>query len=552
MCRLSKGRPFNHRGGLSSASPASILYRKVPGILAALLVLAGTAAAAPERVLHRPSENSHDILDPQLTISSEAVSIDRDLFTGLMALDNHRHLIPGVAQGWDISIDGLVWTFHLRPGLKWSNGDPLTAADFVYSFRRLVDPKTGAYNPSDLDQVSNALAIRSGKESDTSRLGVVAVDPVTLRITLVEPRAAFRNLLADPQLMPLHRATVERWGDAWTRPEHIVSNGPYVMKSWVPKGEVTLLRNPNFYDASTVRIGEVEWHEAVDHAASIDLFRKGALDFVEIGNDDLTWARQTVPDQLHSALADEVYFLFFNMVKGPLAKDVRLREAINLAIDRDLLVSSVDPHGERPAYSLVSPLVTNYSAPEMPFKATPMPSRLEHAAALVRDAGYTPAAPLKLTLIHASGEATTRVLAAIADMLRPLGIDLSIERVEWQELGERERSRSFDLGWLSELAEYDDYELMLQDFWTGSNAYNFSGYANPKYDALFRNVMTEMDPAKRSAEAAAAERLVLADFPLAPIYFNARNRVVSPSLQNFPDEIHYPQSRYLAFKDPPK
>jgi oligopeptide transport system substrate-binding protein len=520
--------------------------------LAALAALPAVAAAAPaaDSVLRRPMLEISDILDPQKTASASSIAIDRDMFTGLLALDNHRRLVPGVAESWDISIDGKVWTFHLRPGVKWSDGEPLTAEDFVYSFRRLVDPKTGAYDASDLDQVENALAIRSGKEPDLAKLGVVAVDPSTVRITLVEPRAAFRNLLVHPQLFPLHRASVEKWGAEWTRPEHIVSNGPYVMKGWVPKGDVALVRNPNFYDSGAVHIGEVRWVDVYDHAAAIKKFRAGELDFVDIGVEDLDWFRQNVPDQLHSALTDEIYFLFFNMAKGPLARDARVREAINLAVDRDFLVTRVDPHGEKPAYGLESALVSNYTPQSMPFRDKPMPERLERARQLIREAGYGPDKPLKLTVIYASPEPSGKLLRAVGDMVRPLGIELAFEQVAWQELGNRKNRREFEIGWMAEVSEYDDYESLLLNFWSGSNYFNFTGYANPKYDEVFRHVLTEMDGAMRRAYAEEAERVMLADYPFAPIYFNVRNRVVAPRLRNLPDEVRYPQSRYLVLKDP--
>ncbi|HLY58752.1 MAG TPA: peptide ABC transporter substrate-binding protein [Stellaceae bacterium] len=519
-------------------------------IAVAVLTGARDPAAATEQILRRPTESTHDTLDPQKTSSGESIAIDRDLFTGLLALDNHRRLIPGVAESWDISLDGKVWTFHLRPALKWSNGDPLTAADFVYTFRRLVDPRTHAFNPADLDQIDNAAEIESGKEKDLTKLGVAAVDATTLRVSLVEPRAAFRFLLADSQLFPLHQATVDRWGDEWTKPEHIVSNGPYLMKSMVPGTEYVLVRNPNFYDSAAVRIGEVHWINATDHDAAIQRFRAGQLDFIDVTVSDLPWVRQTMPDQLHSALADEVYFLFFNMAKGPVAKDARVRQAINLAIDRDTLIEQVDPHGEKPAYGLESPLVGNYTPQSMSFHDTPMAERLDKARALLKDAGVGPDKPLRLTVTYASGQTTRDMLLAIAAMLHPLGVELVPQRMDWPEFTRRKNERALEVGWMAELAEYDDVETLLQDFWSGSGYFNFTGYSNPKYDAVFRHVMTEMDGVKRRSFAEEAERTMLADYPFVPIYFNVRNRVVSSRLQNFPDEVHFPQSRYLSFKDP--
>jgi oligopeptide transport system substrate-binding protein len=521
----------------------------LPLLLAAAPSIVTPVLAATPQVLHRPSEAEPETLDPQKTTSDEPIAITRDMFTGLLTLDNHRHPIPGVAESWDVSPDGKIWIFHLRHGLKWSNGDKLTAEDFVYSFRRLADPATAASDTSDLDQVENALAIIAGTEKDLTKLGVTAIDPVTLRLTLIQPRPALKFLLTDPTLFPLHKATIEKWGKDWVQPAHIVSNGPFHMKAWTPQSDIVLEKNPNFYDADTVKLTEVHWLDSEDPEAELRRYRAGELDFVGLTRNNLPWAKREMADQLHTAAGDSIRFLFFNMTKGPLSQDLRLREAINLAVDRETEVTKVDPRGQEPAYSLVSPLVSDYTPQTMAFKDMSMPDRLARAKELLTAAGYGPENPLKLTVSYMTDPISRANLLAIGQMLSRVGVALTLDNMEWQVLVSRTNQRDFELGYMSAEGPYDDFESALGNYWTGSGTFNFAGYSSKEFDAPYEQVMVELDPAKRRALAEQAERVLVHDFPFAPLEFGIHNRLVNPKLEGLADEITYPQSRYMYFKD---
>jgi oligopeptide transport system substrate-binding protein len=526
--------------------------RLAAGLIAALLstaTLSTTTVAQADQVLHRTLTAEPDSLDPDKTNAADSIAIDHDLFVGLATLDQHARPVPGAAEHWDISPDGLTWTFHLRHDGKWSNGEPVTSADFLYSFRRLVDPKTAAEDPSDLKQVVNYQAIVSGKEKDLTKLGVEAPDPYTFVMHLAEPRIALPFLLTDPQLGPLHKASMERWGEQWTQPGHLVSNGPFTMRAWTPQSEVVLAKNPNFFGADTVKLDEVHWMVAENTDAALTRYRAGEIDFVSLTRVHLPWAKQNLPDQFRSAPDNLAYLLFFNMVKGPLAQDIRLCQAINLAIDRETIVGKLDPRGEPPAYGMIPLAVSNYTAQSMPFKGTPMADRLKQAKDLMAAAGYGPGHPLKLTLIYTTDESNRQILLAVSAMLKPIGIDLDLENSEWQVFVSNMNQRNYDVGLYAMLGTYDDYESGLDNWRSDAGFINPSGYANPKFDDLFHRGVTAKDMATRRDLMQQAEKVLLDDYPVAPLEFGQRNVLVNPKLEGYVTEIIDNQSRYLSFKN---
>ena len=520
--------------------------RLAAGLIAALL--ATTAAAQADQVLHRYDSAEPDSLDPQKTNAADSLSLDRDMYIGLATLDPHGKPVPGAAESWDIAPDGKTWTFHLRHDDKWSTGEPVTSADFLYSFRRLVDPKTAAEDPSDLKQVVNYQAIVSGEEKDLTKLGVEAPDPYTLVLHLTEPRIALPFILTDMQLAPLHRASIEQWGDQWTQPGHIVSNGPFMMKSWVPQSEIVLAKNPNFFDAKDVKLDAVHWIVTENLEAGLTRYRAGELDFVALTRTHLPWARENLPDQLHSAPVNLTTIAFFNMVKGPLAQDIRVREAFNLAIDRDVLVSKIDPRGEPPAYGMVPPVISDYTAQSMAFRGTPMADRLKQAKTLMAAAGYGPDHPLSLTTIYTTDESSRQLLLAISAMLKPVGIDLKLQNSEWQVFVSNMNQRNYDVGFFVLLGTYDDYENGLDNWRSDAGAANPAGYANPKFDDLFHRGGTATSMATRRDLMQQAEKVMLDDYPIAPLEFGQRNVLVSPRIEGYVTDVIDNQSRYLSVK----
>jgi oligopeptide transport system substrate-binding protein len=520
-----------------------------PSILAAGLAFAALIGSAQAgTILNRPTEGEPESLDPQKIVSAYPIGITRDMYVGLLTLTNDGKPAPGVAERWEISPDGKSWTFHLRPDTKWSNGDPVTAEDFLYSFRRLVDPKTAAADPSDLKQLVNYDAILSGKEKDLTKLGVDAPDKYTLHLTLTEPRLALKFLLTDPQLYPLHRASVEKWGNEWTRPGHVVTNGPYVMKDWVPQDQIILARNPTYFDAASVKIDEVHWLITSEFDAALKRYRAGELDWVEVRRSHYAWAKANMADQLHHAPDNSFSFMNINMTKGPLAGDIRLREALNLAIDRDTLVKKVTPLDQETAYSINPPVISDYTAPTMPLKEMTQDERTKKAKELVAAAGYGPDHLLKVTVSYPTEENTRQILLAIRQMLLPIGIELTLSNMEWQAYVGVVNERNFDVGFMGLAGAYDDYENGLDNFRSDAGESNVDGYSSKVFDDLYHRGGTATDIDTRRQLMEQAERQVLADYVLVPIYYGVLNRLVNPRLEGVLDATRIPQSRFLSFK----
>jgi oligopeptide transport system substrate-binding protein len=512
-----------------------------------LVLLSGAAEAA--QVLHRPNDGEPDTLDAQKSTGAYALAIDRDMFIGLVTLSPHGEAVPGVATDWTVSADKKVWTFHLRHDAKWSNGDPLTSADFIYSFRRLVDPKTAAADYSDLKQVVNAEEIVSGKEKDLTKLGITAPDPYTLVMTLKEPRLILPLALTGGMDFPVHKATIEKWGDTWTQPGHIVSNGPYVMKSWTPQSEIVLEKNPQFWDAASVKIDEVHWLNAEERETALRRYLGGELDWVQLNRNTLKAAREARPEEFHRADDNSYAFIMFNMTRGAWSKDRRIREAMSIAIDRNILVEKINPLGEKPAYSVTPPVISNYTPQDYAWKNEPMPDRLKRAKALMAEAGYSPDHPLAITISYPTQESTRQILLAIRAMWQPLGVTLELQNMEWQVFVGQVNTRNFDIGTMSLTGTYDDYESGLDNYRSDAGEYNMCAYSNPKFDELFHRGQTATDMATRRTSIEEAERVMLDDYPLIPLYMGILNKLVNPKLRGFVDSNDLPQSRYLSFAD---
>ncbi|MGB8840973.1 MAG: peptide ABC transporter substrate-binding protein [Aliidongia sp.] len=515
----------------------------------AVLALFWVIAPATAAVLHRYSLDEPDTLDPQKSVLDASIAIAGDLFAGLVTLSEQGRPVPGIATHWEMSDDGLVWTFHLRPDAHWSNGEPVTAEDFVYSFRRLVDPRTAAADTSALDHVVNAKEITAGRERDLTKLGVEAPDPLTLRLHLIEPQPILLLHMTDNYVLPLHRATLEKWGNDWTKPEHLVGNGPFVLKSWTPQSAIVLAKNQTFFDAATVRLDEVHWLIAPDDAASLRRYQAGELDLARLDRIGLSWAHENRPAEVRTAPAFGILYMFFNMTRGPWATDRRIREALNLALDRDALVTKVDQRGEPAAYGLVPVAISNYMAQSYDWRDQSAADRLARAKALLAEAGYGRDHHLALTVSYPTDETFRHLALAVRSMWQPLGVDLDLKNSEGQVWIQAMESRDYDIGFAAQNFPYDDAEPFLDVFRSDAHALNLQSYANAEFDAVLHRASTALDPAVRRELLEAAERTALADYPAVPLEMLVRNAVVSPKLLGIDMRVPYSPSRYMHFEE---
>ncbi|WP_374655876.1 peptide ABC transporter substrate-binding protein [Dongia sp.] len=498
----------------------------LPAMTAAAL-LTSTALAQAEMVFHRGNGAEPETINPHKSTGVTEANIEADIFEGLTTYAPNGDIIPGAAESWEISDDGKTYTFHLRQNAKWSNGDPVTAADFVFGFQDAVNPETAADYAPILDVIVNAVAIRKGEEKDFSKLGAEAVDDHTLKISLTGPTPYFLGLLRHPISYPVHKATVEKFKDDWTKPGNIVSNGAYQLTEWTPQASLTYVKNPNYWDATNVKIDKVVMYPTEDLAEELKRFKAGEL------HATYDAPSEQIPD-LEANFADEfkntpylgTYYYVVNLTREPLGAQPELRKALSLAVNREVLVSKITQGGEAPAYSWVPPM-TDYKQAFVDFKDMPQAQRLEEAKALLAKHGYTKENPLKVELLYNTSENHKKIAVAVQSMWKQVGVDATLRNEEWKVYLETRDKKQFDVARAAWIADYDDPINFLDMFLSDAGERNDAGYNNEKYDELVKATATETDPAKRMQMFHDAEQAFLNDNPMLPIYHYTSQHMVS-------------------------
>lgn len=501
-------------------------------------------------VLRRGNGPEPEALNPQNTRTDAAFNIARDLFEGLTSHDPDGKIVPGVAESWQVSEDGLTYTFALRQDARWSNGDPLTAEDFVYSFRRLVDPATGAYYAASLSPVVNADAIIAGNLPPED-LGVEAAGPHSLIIYLRSPTPYILDLCTHPSLFPVHRASLETHGDAYGRPGNLVSNGAFVASEWVLGSFVSAVRNTEYWGNAANAIDKVIFYNTVDTSAELQRYRAGELDFTgSIPLPQFDWIKQNLGKELHISPYLTTYYYGLNLTRPPFASNPKLRQALAMAVDREILTEHITGTGELPAYGWVPP-GTNYYTPQSFAWANLSPqARIAEAQRLYAEAGYSREQPLRAELRYNTADLHRRVAVAVAEMWKEhLGVELTLVNEEFrvmiQNIREKQVTEIFRSSWIG---DYND-AFTFSQFLHSNFGLNLVGYTNPKYDALLEQAGAETDLRRRRALLEEAERLMLADTPLIPLYFHVSRHLVKPYVRGWRDNImniHY--SRHLSLQ----
>ncbi len=425
----------------------------------------------------------------------------------------------------------------------------MTADDFVYGFHRAVDPATACPSVAALLPILNAGEISSGREKDLSKLGMTALDPQTLRITLARPTPWLLDLLTDQTAMPVPRQAIEKWGDRWTQPEHMVTNGPFTLKKWVPLDEIDLMRNPHFHDAAAVKIDEVDDVLADDSSAALKRYETGELDVIRVpGKEDLPRLKQERPEELRSDPMLSTSAFVFNM-DGPLGADPRIRQALSMVIDREVLENKVARRGQIPAYSYIPPGIPNYSMQRPDWADRPMSERIAMAKKLLAEAG-TPV-PVKIHLLSPKLDFVQLYTRAIIAMWHTaLGIEAEEEAMETRIYSGRLTHRDFEIAFIQWNGSYPDAQDMLSDLGTVGGGYNVGNYRNPKYDSLLDQSSSAASPAERTTMLQSAEKLMLQDQPVIPFNFVVAQRLVNRrvrGIENSAIGIH--PSRFLSIAE---
>ncbi|MBT8081637.1 MAG: peptide ABC transporter substrate-binding protein [Gammaproteobacteria bacterium] len=518
--------------------------------LSLLISCSGGADRAAENTLHRGLQVGPETLDPHRSRSTEAGEILRDLGEGLVGYSPAAELVPAAAERWDVSEDGLIWTFHLRDGLRWSNGDALPAGHFVAGMRRLVDPATAAFYADKLIDVENAAAIVAG-ELSPEELGVEAPDDRTLVVRLERPIPYLLKLLTHASTFPVHPPSLAEHGDSFARPGRFVSNGAYRLVDWVPAALLSLERNEYYWDNDTTAIDAVNYHVLVMSNAELSRYRAGDLHITaSVPPDAFQMVREEYGDQLHVAPRLGVYFYGFNLARPPFADNLALREALSMAVDREQLVASVTGRGEQPAWSWVPPGVDNYTPPRLGFAALSKDERERLARLRYKEAGYGPDKPLQIELRYNTGDQHKKIAVAVQSMWRDvLGVEATLVNEEFgvllSNIRAAEITQVFRSGWTG---DYNDAHTFL-DVMMGGNASNLTGYASEEYDQLMRRAAAQVDPDRRRLYMEEAERVMLSDHPLIPLYVYVNKHLIRPEVVGWEDNVlDYHYSRHLSLE----
>ncbi len=507
--------------------------------LLSLITLLLSATVAAELRIGLGGEPS--TLDPHRYNLRIEETVLTDLFEGLVTFAADGSVAPGVAESWQTSDDGLTWQFNLRRDARWSDGHPVTAEDFVYAFRRLLNPATAASLAYFMYPLANAREIATG-EAEPHTLGVQAEQPHTLVITLAAPYPYLPERLLYPTGYPVPRHVVERVGDDWVRPEHWVSNGAYTLKDWRPQEAIELARNKHFHTPAT--LAGATYVPVASAQNAFNRYRTGDLQAIAgFPAGELERLRAERPAELREAPLQSAFYLAFNTTKPPF-NDVRIRRALALAVEPRVLTHQVLKTGDIPSESLVPPMVPRYTPPALPHANLPQAERLRLARALLADAGV--GERLEVTLKHAAGIANKKASLAIAGMWRQIGVRTRLHQAELRAHYADLRQGNFEVGhaaWLGE-ANPEHYLALL---YSGTGDTNYGRYANAEYDALFEQAKLQADVAARHALLAQAEAVASADYPVMPLYAAASQRLVSTRIRGWREnarDVH--PLRYLA------
>ncbi|RYG19050.1 MAG: peptide ABC transporter substrate-binding protein [Caulobacteraceae bacterium] len=533
----------------------------IAALAAAALVLAGCGDGKPVRApcpagkVCFEAGNGPDPVSIDPNLASGGVWESRlltDMFMGLTTDGPGAETLPGAATSWETSADGLSWTFHLRPGAKWSDGAPVTSEDFAFSMRRVVDPKTASEYAPLINFIKNAQPILDGK-MPPSALGVETPDPLTFIIRLEHPAPYLAELAKHQTLFPVPKHVVEKYGDQWANPKTYVSNGPYKLVSWKLGDRIHAVKNPYYWDADKLCVDEVNYYVIVDPATGERRIKSGEFDHLPDGataSNRLARMRQDIPAYVHTHTYLGVDYLAFNMRRAKF-RDVRVRTALSMAIDRSFITQKLLRGGQGDAYTFVPEGVAGYQQVEPPYWAKwPLEKRQAEARRLLKEAGYGPGRPpLKVEIKHRNSPDPTLVMPAIQADWRAIGVDATLAAFEVQIAYQDYKNANFDVADAGWIADYNDAMSFLYLFDSHTGANNYSGYSNPKFDALKLASDNEKDPKKREAIMQEAERLVLAEAPVAIIWYTANKNLVTPRLTGFQDNIvdHHP-TQFMCFK----
>lgn len=510
------------------------MYAKVVSFSILSVFIAQFASAIPKNVklakvqiLNIGNGEDPKTLDPQKCNESTCNALVRQLFEGLVKADDSGKIVAASAESWKISADGKTYTFNLRKNLKWSDGSQVTAHDFVYSFQRLVDPKVASDQAALLEFVINGKEILEGKKSIDS-LGVKAINDFIFEINLSQPTASFFENLTVSNTFPVQMKNVEKFKDSFTQVGNLVSNGPYKLTYRKVGDKVTVERNVNYWNNKETYIEKANFYSVVDQTSEFSMYETGQLDLtLTLPINQFKQIKEKYGEELvnHPYLA--CYNYVFNTQKVPL-NNKKLRRALSIAIDRDVIAYSILGMGQKPLYDPIPYGVKGYTQNKVNWQDWPRAKQLEEAKKLYKEAGYSELKPLTIHILYNTNDAHRKIATAIASMWkRNLGVNAITQNEEWKTMLDKRSNGDFEILRMGNIANINDAVDFLSPF-RSNDPSNDAKYKNPEYDAIVNQALQEMNLAKRKELLEKAGRIIMEDSPVATIYSYVSSYLVKP------------------------
>lgn len=535
-----------------SRSLLAVILGAVTGSATAANVPADAVLADKQEIV-RHIKDEPASLDPIKAVGLPEAQVSRDLFEGLLNQDAEGRAIPGVALRWQTN-DNRTFLFTLRNDARWSNGDPVTAQDFVYSWRRLVSPANTSPFAwfARLAGIVNAEQIIAGSLTP-DQLGVTAVDAHTLKVQLNKPVPYFVNLVAHFSLFPVHQKTIEQFGNDWTKPGNLVGNGAFALKERVVNEKLVLVPNPYYWDHANTRLTKVTFVPINQESNATKRYLAGDIDITESFPKQMYQKLlKDIPGQVYTPEQLGTYYYAFNTQRPP-TNDARVRRALSYAIDRKIIAEKVLGTGEKPAYRFTPDVTAGF---------TPDANLLQHysqeeldmqAKALMTAAGYGPDRPLTLSLLYNTAENHQKIAIAIASMWKQkLGVNVKLTNQEWQTYINSRNSGDFDVIRASWVGDYNEASTFLS-LLTSTHSGNIARFHSADYDRVINDASMKTDAAARNTLYNQAESLLLDAAPIAPIYQYTNGRLIKPWVKGYPitnpEDVAYSHTLYLLKHD---
>lgn len=485
------------------------------------------AAHANDHTFRVDNMGEPEYLDPALCSDTTSSAIVINLFSGLVEFHPRTvEPIPDLAERWETSKNGLTWTFYLRPNLTWSDGSPLTASDFVYSWRRAINPLTAARGAYNFYPIRHAEAINTGKMTDLTQLGVRAISPTVLEVTLESPTPYFIKLLGYANFRPVKQSVIDAFGEKWAHPDHIVSSGPFVLTEWIPYKRITTIRNPHYWNTASIDLDKVIYYPIEDRETALKSYITSNLDTLK----DLPKSKLEVLKQLpdfHLTTTYGTYYYTFNTTRPPF-NDSRVRRALALTIEKENIVKHITRADQVPADNLTPPGVGGYTPPKGES------FNVELANQLLDEAGYKDRTTFpEVTLLYNTLEGHKLIAQAVQQMWkRYLNINVKVLNQEWKILLKTQAAGEFDIVRASWFGDYMDPNTFLSIFLSNSG-HNYGKWQSAEYDNLIRKAATTQDAEKRNDYFFQAETLLLKEAPFIPFYFYTTAQMIKPNVRGY-------------------